>query len=36
MRWVLEMDDKTPGYMVREEGKGEKMRTRLSDSLQRK
>jgi len=29
MRWVLGLDGRTPGYMVREEGKREKMRTRL-------
>lgn len=28
IRWVLEIDGRTPGYMVREEGKKEKMRTR--------
>ncbi|EFN67046.1 hypothetical protein EAG_02771 [Camponotus floridanus] len=29
MRWVLGVEGRTPGYMVREEGKKEKMRTKL-------
>lgn len=29
IRWVLWLDRRTTGYMVREKGKKEKMRTRL-------
>jgi len=29
LRWVLGVDGRTPGYMMREEGKREKMRTRM-------
>lgn len=29
MRWVLGVNGRTPGYMIREEGKREKMRTKM-------
>lgn len=29
VRWMLGVDGRTPGYMIRKEGKREKMRTRL-------
>lgn len=29
IRWILEIDERTPGYMIREETKRKKMKTRI-------
>lgn len=33
MRWVLGIDERTPEYMVREEGKREKLRTKMGRKM---
>lgn len=31
MKWILEVDGRSPGYIIREEGKREKMRTKIGN-----